>query len=168
MSDLGAGYIEIGGDVSRENLTKLIQALQNDNPSIGLNFELEMSIENEADLLAVLDDDGTLTLSDAEAVGGMFMEIEKVLVDLKMDFDRHSDALYESDSEFSKCRNGVLYGYYANQNGDQILIPANALKEAFGENLERLMDTDKENIVNILRSLSGLNHPKIRPLKIID
>ena len=169
MADRTAAIITIGGPIQKKDLPRLLEALDYDNPSVGEDYDGEMTITDEESLLSALNENCLLVLSDSDATGGMFQALEQTLEELKMDFDRHNDAHYnEIDSSLEKCRNGEVRSFQSNQSGSTAYISVADIQEEYGTKFAGMEHTPHAEIIYFLRKLAGMDMPPMRPLEIVE
>jgi hypothetical protein len=98
MSDRFPGEITIGGNISRLLLDELAEKIASEGVSIDWQYTLDKTAVRKA-IEAAAARGQTVRFTDDEACYGQFEDLEVWLTSHGIDFDRHSDARYEYDSE---------------------------------------------------------------------
>ena len=98
MSDRFPAEITIGGNIPRRLLDKLAGMIASEGVSIDWQYAMDKAAVRAA-IEAAASRGETARFTDDEACYGQFEDLENWLTSHGIDFDRHSDARYEYDSE---------------------------------------------------------------------
>ena len=138
MADYYYGNISIWGDIKEEDLSTLLDALDNDQPEKDANTYEEHIRDNLGD---------TLEFEDVEARYGGFTNIEDACKDLGLSYLRYSGSDYDASPCNSWYVNGEE-GFNVLTNDDEIYMAANSIvmfcetaREFKGENAPALINS---------------------------
>ncbi len=165
MADRSMGEIQIGGDVPRSLVAQLLQALADE----GLIDDVD---ESE---LPKPDANGVLSFEADETAGGMFYELEKFLVDNKIDYDRQSSPSYYYDPDDVSVRTVALG---AAGHGRETITwstsrdAIDGLRTRIVEEMGKwnLREMYAEELLDKVRGFVDRNGPppKLRPFRIVE
>ena len=169
MSDRIATEIRIGGQVKRDLVPALLEAIERE----GLEEEWGMDLphlENEQDLLKHCNKDGVLWFCASSAVWGELPDLEAFLVENGITFDRHHGPYADYSGETRRYRPGMKEPIaYLADDGGNFLIEATAVKDV----RHCLKSTrGKRGVRGALRKLdrllAGTDIPDLAPFLIAD
>ena len=170
MADYFPGEIRIGGKVPAALLEEFLGEATSTGALVGDYEGSPFDAKSAEQLREALDENGHLKLVDAEARYGMFEELEGLLCEHDIPFDRHSDARYEFDSENVVLRPGMDRPLEtpSNNNGDT-LVRVDEIRPVAKE-LARLATAKMANdellaaVSKLSKELHDLLPPEVEPL----
>ena len=167
MSERVWAKIEIGGTVSRPQLTRLVQEFGVLPLSVveadALSIDLEM-VPPEAVRF--------LELEDSEARGGQFEELEAYLVEQAIPFDRASDGTYEYGPDIRRFRPGLTNDGGSSQPQIASVVPCdheNRPVVLASDVVKALSETrTRGELAARLKELCGLDVPDLPALNVVE
>ena len=169
MSDRIATEIRIGGQVKRDLVPALLEAIERE----GLEADWDVAMPRlgtEEDLSKHLSKDGVLRFCASYAVWGSLPDLETFLVENGIAFDRHHGPYADYSGETRRYRPGVKEPIaYLADDGGNFLIEATAVKDV----RHCLKSTrGKRGVRGALRKLdrllAGTDIPDLAPFLIAD
>lgn len=154
MPDCSSGEIQIGGDVPRSLVEKLLELLSEEGA-------IDAPEESE---LPAPDTDGVLSFENNEAPGGAFYALEEFLEENGIDFDRQSSPSYYYDPEDICVRKGIKW---TSSRDAMDALRRRISKEMLKGGWSKLSHEDLMNEVRLFAKRNG-PPPKLRPFRIVE
>lgn len=175
MGERNYASITIGGDLPRSKLDEFMGKLKDSgagpDSSGGIDFLYEgkhekWSDEQRIELLLQTNGYPWLCLSDCEAQGSMFDELETWLRRNDIPFDRHSDAYYEWGASNLYFRPAVVDHEMTSDYNQNDVVRADAVRAARSA-------LDVGDVHSALKALDealgdGWKIPELPPFKLVD
>ena len=172
MSDRFAAQITVGGTIKRSLVEELCGVIS--QSGAGPDWEGGCEPQNEADLLELVGENGTMVLHDCQACYGQFDDLEQFLEEHEIPFDRHSEAKYEYDGELVKYRPGHGCDVFEATQDGRVCV-----KVAEVEDIVRRLDSVEtlgkrellrlvEEVRDDLRGVMAMDVPPVPPFVIVE